>query len=331
MKTLSYSLRKIYTAAGLGLSVLAMVSCGSSRQTASNDGIYGDTRQDAAPAATASSGNGYKEYFKSLREDEVFTDVDQYTTVNDSTTSQERYATGNAGWGSETDQVIVNVYGNNWGGWGWNNWYGPGWGWGWGGWGWNSWYGGGWGWGWNSWYGPGWGWGWGGWNYPYWGGGYYQPYHYAYNQGIRGGRGDYYGGASRNSLSRYATPSRARQTAYTNAGRNSVYSNSAGRNSRSYTTPSTGRQYTPGRQVAPGRQVTPGRNSQGTTNNRGFSPVYSNSGRNNSYTPARSSSRSSSQPTYSPSRSSGGSMGGGGRSGGGGGGGRSGGGGGGRR
>ncbi|NMH29258.1 hypothetical protein [Flavobacterium silvaticum] len=319
MKTLFPLLKKKYTSAGLGLLGLLLVSCGASKQTASNDGIYGDQQKNTA-TATTSSGNGYKQYFQSLREDEVFTDVNEYSSVQDTIAQNQNqsYSTGNASWGSETDQVVVNVYGNNWGYNYWNNyWYSPYWGYSWG-----------WNWGWGGFYGPYWGGGWyGGWGYgyPYYGygygyGNYYQP---SYNQGIRGGRGDSYNAGGRNSLSRYSTPSRGRQSAaYVNTGgRNSIYSNTAGRTGRTYTTTST-------------RQYTPGRNN--SSSSRGFSPVYSNSGRNNSsYTPSNSG-RGSSNSSYTPSRSSGGSYGGGGygggrSGGGGGGGGRSGGGGGGRR
>src|SRR5690606_15256623 len=83
----------------------------------------------------------------------IFTEVDTYY-------GDESYSSGYSGWGNNTNDVTVNVYG---GGLGWGGWYGNYWGWG----------------------NPYWsiGWGWSSWHNPYWG--HYYPYygsHYYYNR-----------------------------------------------------------------------------------------------------------------------------------------------------
>ena len=179
----------------LGLAAFAAVSCSSYRNSSyyDQDGIYGSDKQRVTEAASAQeSDNPYKEYFGTLkRETEIFTNADNYVTAYDTTGQDERPRTGYGGWGSESDNVTVNIYGNNWGYWNnwnyWNSWYGPGWGW-------NAWYGGPyWSIGWGNWYGPSWGWGWAspyyGWGYNNWYSGFYTPHygnHYIYQPGRRG-------------------------------------------------------------------------------------------------------------------------------------------------
>lgn len=290
-----------------------LASCGASQSTASNDGIYGDGQQRSS-RQTADSGNGYKQYFNSLQDDEIITDVEQYSSVNDSTQTDRGYANGNPSWEGSADNVTINVYDNNWGYNYWNNyWYSPYWS---VGWGWNSWYGPGWGWnyGWGYGY-PYYGYGWGG--YPYYGYyGYGYPYHYgyAYNNGPRGVRGYVSPGRRDYAGRQYATASGRRNISYTTNGvRSSQYSGTRG--TRTFT-------------------------NNGTRTNNGVR-TYSTTPRNNqNYNTPRTSqpTRSYSTPSsptrsYSPSPSygGGGRSSGGGSYGGGGGGGRSGGGGGGRR
>ncbi|MEX0274215.1 MAG: hypothetical protein AB3N16_07555 [Flavobacteriaceae bacterium] len=218
---------------------ILMASCGS-YQSASyydSDGIYADPQDrrtvERAPQKkqvrnTYSDSFGQKDNeLDELREDEVFTDIDSYSSagtydsIPDSGELTQYYKNENdyngyAGWGDNTSNVYVNVYGNNWG---WNNW----------GWGWNDpWLWNNWGWGYNTWrwYGRpwryGWGWGWNnpwGWNNWGWGGygrankwcppyGYYNSYSYGYNRGRRG----YYNNNSLNTNSRYALRGRSNVT-----------------------------------------------------------------------------------------------------------------------
>ncbi len=151
----------------IGLFAFVVVSCGSYQNSSyyDRDGIYGESASaDSSRAKSESSQtNQYKDYFGSLQNDnvEIFTDVDSYNTSDQP--SGEGYSNGYSGWGSESDHVTVNVYGNNWGYNYWNTyWYGPYWGW-------------------NSWYTPSWGIGWS--TYPYYGGywnSYYAPYYASY-------------------------------------------------------------------------------------------------------------------------------------------------------
>lgn len=308
MKTYYAHLKSLRAWSVFGLVAAMTASCGSYQNTSyyDKDGVYGSAGSDVRKKETASTtanNQGYKDYFDSKQESsEVFTDVDNYTSATDSTDTTYRYASDNAGWGSSSENVVVNVYDNSWG---WNYWNTPAWGWygsGWNwniGWGWNSWYGPGWGW--NSWYGPGWGY-YGGWGW----GGYYGHHHhgnYAYSLGRRGSGYNYGVNSGRRNNSYAAVGGRSGSRNY---GRSAV--NNGGRRSvTSYSTRNSG------------------------TRNTNYSTSNSSSTRNNSnYTPSRSSSSSSgSSRSYNSgssggSRSSGGSYGGssggGGRSGGGGGG-----------
>ena len=119
-------------------------SCGTYQNKTfyENDGIYAsssniDRKEEVAQPNSV--GESYQSYFRTRRmelEDEVVTDVENYSSVD---TTQTNYARQGS-WGDNSSDVIVNVYDNSWawggagwgGGWGWNSWYGPGWGWGWG-------------------------------------------------------------------------------------------------------------------------------------------------------------------------------------------------------
>ena len=164
----------------MGLLVLALSACGSYQNTTDVDGIYGEDNsssyetQTAETAATDTDKNNYyKQYFKTKsqsldeipEDDVIFTDIDAYSSYE--SMDDEGYVVveetggynGYAGWGENTTDVAVNVYGG-YGGWG-------------GGWGWGI----GFGWGWGS---PYWGWG-GYWGYPYYGWGGYWGWYGAYN------------------------------------------------------------------------------------------------------------------------------------------------------
>ncbi|MBF6609280.1 MAG: DUF5320 domain-containing protein [Flavobacterium sp.] len=279
-----------------------IASCSSQRSYQDQDGIYGSSSDRQVVQQTASNELYYKDYFGSFTDDseeaEIFTDVENYRTENDSSV---QYATGNPGWGNDNDNITINVYDNNWGYGMWNNyWYG---GWGWNtGWGWNSWYGPSYGWGWNSWYGPGWGMGWNNWygpNYGWAGYGHYYPNHYSHNSGIRGVRNDMYGRSARNTSDRTYTTGRRVNPNYSNT-RNSTYSGTRNQNATST------------RNTVRTRTTTGNRNpNYNTTTTR---PQTQSPTRNNTYTPTRSSTPSSGtvRPSGGGGRSSGGSVGGGG-------------------
>lgn len=351
MKTNYFPSKKISIYSLFGLITMVVASCGSTQNYQENDGIYGGS----AKKEVATSDNKYKEYFSALNKEneEVFTDVENYSTQNDSV-SNAAEANDNNGWGATPSTTTVIVYDNYWGNnyWGWNSWYGPSWGWGW-----NNWYGPNYGWGWNNWYGSSWGWGW---NYPYYGG--YYPYYgnyygynngyygYAYSNGRRDTRSYYNGGGIRTN--RYntsnrgitsrgntptVTPTRYNTAANSrnNTGASRDNSNAANPRPRANTTAPSRSYSNPYNVGTRSNTVTsPSRTNTNTvpsTDNTNTAPS-----RNNTYTPAPatspsrdySPSRSNDSRSYSPPSSSGG-----GRSGGssGGGGGRSGGGGGGRR
>ena len=153
------------------LSLLAvggiLVSCGSYQNSSynDNDGIYNSSQKtndnSTAQVAEDNTNAAYQNYFRSKQlaaDDEIFVDVEEYTSVNDSTETRQA-SSSDGSWGSNPSSVTVNVYSSNWGVNYWNNWYSPYWGY-------NNWYG--------SYWGIGWGWGYPsyGWGYPYYGGGY---------------------------------------------------------------------------------------------------------------------------------------------------------------
>lgn len=288
MKTNYFTKRTFSIYSFLGIMAMLTASCGSYQSSSyyDSDGIYGNSQKEQLAPQENPKSNQYKEYFSSLKNEpvETFTDVDNYNSYypdSTSTSNPENYSSGYAGWGGDSDNVTVNVYGNNWGYNYWNDWYGPYWGWGW-----------------NSWYGPSWsiglGWGsWYGWGYPYYGyygwdscfyGNSWSNNHY-YNQGYRSGRRGYYGSgvATNNSIRHY------------NAGRRSYTQYNGNQRSRSFTQT---RGFNRSNQT---RSTTP-RSNQNT---------YYNTPRNNNNTRAATPSRSYSQPSYSSGSRSSGSYGGG--------------------
>src|SRR3954468_21682140 len=118
MKTQSFYLRRFSMYPILGFLSLLLFSWGASQNTSTydNDGIYGNSGRNPN---TTSQNSDYKNYFGSLQDnqpDQIFTDVDNYNSNYDNSNSNdnnESYRSGNAGWGSNPDNVTVNVYGNN--------------------------------------------------------------------------------------------------------------------------------------------------------------------------------------------------------------------------
>jgi hypothetical protein len=369
MKTEYFNLRRISLFSLVGFLGWAATSCSSYQNTSStdSDGVYGSVPRDGnnQPAyryndrdvnQNNDQSTGYANYFNSLQEEyPVFTDVDGYSTYNDTVARmQNQSVDAYGGWGESTNNVTVNVYGgNNWGYGGWGG-YGLGYGWGgypyYGGWGYGGY--GGWGLGYGGFYGGGWGlglgWGYGGLGYGYggWGNGYGWGNYYG-GGGYYGGNNHYYNNTPRRSSVAYPV-NNGRVSGRNANGRSSIANYAGGRSA-------TGRSaYAGGRSTVNSTRFNSGRNSSGVVRSAG-STRYNNAGRttgvspsrnsfNNSsrsynnggtrsYSPASTPSRSSSPTFSSPSRSSGGGGGfGGGRSSGGGGGGsRGGGGGGGRR
>ena len=312
----------------LSTSMIFLVSCGSYR----NASYYeNDTNGRRTVQAETRNANAvvYKQYFKSVSEstEEVFTDVENYTTPNDTIVVVEQR--NNGGWGTNPTVVNVNVYDNSWmgAGWGmgmgWNNWGWNSWGfggWGWNNWGWGGWYdpfwGPGWGMGWNNW-----GMGWNSWCAPGWG---WNNWHHgnAFASGRRptslipqGGRSL---GRSLVSNDRSLSNSRfgnGRSSNRLTSDRTST-SRESGRTTSDRTT--TGRTTT-GRTTT-GRYDDSRVNNQGTTTtrpSRTYTPSSSSDSRpSRTYSPSSSSpSRTYSPSSSSPSRSSGGSFGGGSRGG----------------
>ncbi|MFA7444907.1 MAG: hypothetical protein WCY89_03110 [Flavobacteriaceae bacterium] len=334
MKTLNFIKSKItlsvlYVAVGF-----LVVSCGSYSNSSyyDNDGIYSgsNTAQRVELPEVTENQVAESRYFSQFQDDDYFQETDEpigiFTDV-DAYYGDESYSGGYAGWGNETSNINVNVYGGSY--WGWNGWYGSYWGW--------RPY-----WGWSSWYYPSyyWSWNWGiGWNYgwysPYYYGGYYPYYGYYYNnqaaysggpRNTYGTRSDYRGStrnaavnSSRsayevrgrnnqiNNNTRSSTRFSTRNSTLNQGSRNSTLNNNTRSNSNTRGTINTGRN----------TNINQNSNSRGTINNsRTTDPnrnrtINSNSGSN----------RGSSYGSGSSggSRSSGGSSGGGGRSSGGGG------------
>jgi|SRR6476660_1521464 len=279
MKTNYFQIKNLSIYSVLGMIGLLAASCGSYQSASYNDrdGIYGSNDKGNAQTEPTTR----KDYFSAYKTDEnteVFTDVENYNTTYAETptaVAQEQSATNYGGWGDNTENVTVNVYGGNWPYWGWNNY----------------WYGSYWGWGWNSWIGPSWtiGWGWGypyygyygygypyygyGWNNYYYGNGYHNHYSnhsYAYNSGRR--NYNYNGGRGRN----YSTGTRS----YT------------GTRNNSYTTGGT-RTYSAPRSSSPTRSEA----SQPRQNNNTYSAPRSSSP-TRSYTPSSGGTRSSGGGSY---------------------------------
>jgi len=344
MKTNYFFTKKMSIYSLFGLFALLTTSCGSYQNTSyyDNDGIYGGDEKPKAKETSNANSSYYKEYFSSLNKenDQVFTDVENYSSYNDTIKKNEtndQNANSYTGWGSNTDNVTVNVYNS---GWGYNNWYTPSWGYYAGGyygnyWGYNGWYGNSWMY--DGWYSPSWSWGWG-WNSWY-GPSWYGYYGYGYNP--YGYYGNYWGWNNGNLGHNYA---------YSGGRRNSNFiadGNGGGYISNRRTSVSGGRSSFNGTRnpnsISP-RSTSINRDYQ-TSNPRSYTPASSSSSSPRSYTPSSprsytpstpsststSTPRSYTPPTrsYTPS-SYGGSSGGGGSYGGssGGGGGRSGGGGG---
>lgn len=78
----------------IGLLSFLLASCGSYQNTSyyDSDGVYGNSTNRYAQANTSNTNNQYKDYFKSLQDDnqptEIFTDVDNYGNYAESDSTQ---------------------------------------------------------------------------------------------------------------------------------------------------------------------------------------------------------------------------------------------------
>ena len=219
--SISFKLKPIYFVALL--TCFGLTSCGSYQYVSSNDGIYDEEPEtkvieiEEVIETGDNSSNYYSNYFREsgtenevlADENEVFTDVDSYTSSND------EQINNNTGWGENSSNININVYETGWG----NNW-----GWNaspyfrrsvWNHWNWNSPYQN-----WNFAYNTGWNnWGfnrgfYGGWNSPFFGNGF------GYGNNYYNGYNSYYGSNYRNGYRNYA---------YTNSRRGSNRANYFGR------------------------------------------------------------------------------------------------------
>ncbi|RMB63971.1 hypothetical protein EAX61_00895 [Dokdonia sinensis] len=224
------------------LGAIALISCSSSQTVYDEDGIYSNPASETEVVITdnsgvTSTGVAYKNYFEQKadalgqipEEGAIFTDIESYTSTEGDLQDEEYYddfsegtgyRVGNAAWGEEVSDIVVNVYpsyaGGFWGGgfgfnqWGFNRF-------GWGG------FGGGWGY-YDPFFGPFYnGWGFGGFGYGF--GAPWNPFCYGFNRPFynrpfgnqhfnngfgRGGNGIAYSRGRRNSASSAIAASRAR-------------------------------------------------------------------------------------------------------------------------
>ncbi|MBP4140321.1 hypothetical protein J3S90_00700 [Flavobacterium sp. P4023] len=209
-----------------------LTSCGSYQNSSyyDSDGIYGSSSNRTIETRSQNNSydrNQYKDYFATLQKDntsdEIFTNVDDYSSYDLNSESVQNNDTNYPGWGSNPQNISINFNDNNWYG---NYWYG------------NNWYG-------NNWYRNYWGWnggyGWGlnvglGWN-NYYGNGFYGNSYYGngyygnayYGNGYYGN--SYYGNNWTNS--NYYN---SRTRSYNSSRRGSTYDNAGinGRNSGTY-------------------------------------------------------------------------------------------------
>jgi hypothetical protein len=269
MKNINFKKPAFYKIAASVIIATAFVSCGSYQSVSYNDGIYSDNQEsyqaeEIQPQDTYSDNSSayYESLFQQGAEshgnnfaaDSVFTDVESYSNSSYDASDPDytaSYGGGEAGWGTNPSQVIVNYYDN---GFGWNNgFYGNGFygnGFGWNNWGWNR------GFGWNNgFYGNGFGWNSWAWNAGFgWNNGFYGNGFGWNNWGWNGNYGNQFGGNyGRNNINGYAyqntgRTSRGQALNYNTRGRSvdngrsSYYGRTDGANGRSSaTTRSLGR------------------------------------------------------------------------------------------
>jgi hypothetical protein len=189
MRTKIFNIKKAFPILLSGGFLILLSACGTHNNGyADTDGIYTSEKTTATDDATeVDKTDYYKQYFKSKKgtydelpdEGAIFTDIEAYSTTD--TLDEDGYIVTEKNsdygtWGSNTDEVTVNIY--NYGGYGFNYWHRP------------------------YWYG---GWGypyWGinfGWGYPYYYGGFYcSPFYGGYYSAYYGGGYGYYNSVAYN-------------------------------------------------------------------------------------------------------------------------------------
>ena len=118
MKTNYFSTKSLSVFFLIGLVGLLVTSCGSYQNSSyyDRDGIYtSSNRSNENQVASTASSQEYKNYFDSrieLENDstEVFTDVENYSSNYQ---NEADYNTGYSAWGSNSDNITVNVYDNS--------------------------------------------------------------------------------------------------------------------------------------------------------------------------------------------------------------------------
>lgn len=320
MFTQNFNIKRFIPTVFVGALLLLLTSCGTHNNGYNqNDGIYASGNNTNAEEGNNNvddsyeKSNYYKQYFQSKsnaysdlpEEGAIFTDIDAYSTTehldeDGNIIIEENYSEEGYGpWGSNGEEVTVNIYTS-----GSYGFYSP------------YWYGGYWGWG-YPYYGyatPYWGisYGWGypyygygyGYGYPYYGYGYYNPYYNNYYNGVSYNRG-------RRNTDYYRTQDRGRTNVST---RNSSYSRSEttrrinSNNVRANTTRSTNSNTTRTNtnQVirnTPSNTTRSGSYSQPTRSNNTTRSTPSS----NYSSPTRSSSSGSTRSSGGSGRSSGGS------------------------
>ena len=297
MKTNDFSSKKLSIYGVFGFIGLVLTSCGTTYQNKSyydNDGVYVSEAPKKAVDDDRKDNDKYRDYFSALHQEnqEVITDVENYSTNDSIVNNRENQNRNYSGWGSNsTEPVVINVYDNNAG---WNNWN-MGWDMGWG---MNNW-----GWGMNNW---GWGMNNGGWNNGFYGN------HTAFVNGPRGGRNYFPAGTRTATVNRDSRFNGSRNTSNPRS-----FSTSNTRGNTSGTRVNTGGTRTNTNNGTRVNTNTNRPNNGGTRTNTNTTRSNNNSPR--SYSPSPSNSGGGRSGGFS---GGGGSGGGGGRSGGGGGGGR---------
>jgi hypothetical protein len=237
MFTQNFNIKRFIPIASAGVLMLLLASCGTQNSAYNqNDGIYAsgnNTNVEEGNNTTEDSyekSNYYKQYFQSKsdaysdlpEEGAIFTNIEAYSTTESldedgNIIIEENYSEEGYGpWGSNGEEVTVNIY--NSGSYGFYSpyWYGGYWGWGYPYYGYATPYWGisyGWGY---PYYGYGYGYGYGYPYYGYGGYGYYSPYYNNYYNGVSYNRG-------RRNTDYYRTEDRGRSNVST---RNSSYSRS---------------------------------------------------------------------------------------------------------
>jgi hypothetical protein len=102
------------------LSILSITACGSYQNSSyyDTDGIYGTTEAGMRKRAIAKeSAIAYQNYFGALQDTKdtttVFTDIDSYSSY--SNTENENDQSSYPSWGSNSQDININYYPNNWG------------------------------------------------------------------------------------------------------------------------------------------------------------------------------------------------------------------------